>query len=170
MNRIILALLATALVYAGCKKKETQTSSTGCDTIIINCEEKTSYLAFHWEFKPSDLDTMVIRSFKYDDGFNTLIKENIYTGTETDLGDANHYYPDIRIENRYDYSIELPGINSTIYIHPGLIQDKTDTLICPRHGPPHEYCYSWPPYYVVDGDTVTASTKGPYDFLLFVTK
>jgi hypothetical protein len=170
MNRIILALLVASLMYAGCRKKETQTSTTGCDTIIINCEEKTSYLAFHWEFKPNELDTMVIRSFKYDDGFKTLTEENIYTGAEINSGDANHHFADIRIENQYDYTIELPGINRTFFIHPGLIQDKTDTLICPRHGPPHEYCFSWPPYYVIDGDTVTSYTKGPYNFFLLLLK
>lgn len=171
MNRILLALLATIAVYAGCSKTKTSTtSSKGCDTIIINCEEVNSYLAFHWEFKPGDLDTMIIRSYKYNDGFKTLTGENIYTGSETNSGDANHHYPDIRIENQNDYTIELPGINRTFYIHPGLIEDKTDTLLCPRHGPPHEYCISWPYYYTIDNDTVIANTKGPYNFFLFITK
>lgn len=165
MNRLLLTTLAAiTLCYISCDTQKPQ-----CEPIVYPCSKVTAGLAFTYQFDSADIDPMIIHTYKYDDNFQTLISKQVHTGTGNDSSNANYYFTDIRIDDEYDYKIELPNMGKEFFIHAAPISTANDTVQCPHDNLRHlPTCRRNADYFVVNGDTTGAASDAPYNFYVLL--
>lgn len=146
MNRILFLSL-TILLAVGCKKNEnpyTEPQDEEC------YEEKTCnyvhpMIVFSEDYNTDDVDTIILKRYKYNDNFNTFIdsemhgSKNMFTSQRSN--GIYKVHEKTRISDRYDYIVMVPALDTSFYIHSSLIPQKMQTVECGTPG--YASCFSY---------------------------
>ncbi len=166
MNRIILALLATAVLYAGCKKEKTPE----CRPYIQQCKRVQLPTAFIG-FDSAELANIVVYRYAYDSTFTKEIDRTNFSFTGSYLKSGHEVFYKVQVSDSFDYKIEVPAANTSFYIHSAPIPDKTDTIECPSRGTPYNPpCITFAPVVWVNGKEGLLDQTGPIDVYLMLKK
>jgi hypothetical protein len=128
----------------------------------------TTFIGFHQE----DIDTLVIKRYKANDGFRTLIDSFVITNgalnggkgvgiyttkNDTTLVYVNDSYPDSGILPGFDYKIFIPRIRRTISISNIVSEDNEGSQKCtnPINSFQVDDIMNISPTYFETGDNVT---------------
>lgn len=165
MNRILIALTIALIALVGCNKGDDKNS---CPLTVTECMEIKPYLVLHWSFRQSDIDMFIVKAYKYDDSYRTLLNTDTVRYIDDGTGDANHHFPDLKFSDSLDFSLEFPNIGKTIYIHSAPVPVQFDTTDCEHRRAANDVCGVSAPYYTVNEDTVRLQSDGPLSRLLLV--
>lgn len=150
MNRIFLALLVTSILHIGCKK-EPDTSPTRvapCDT-VRECLKMSAPIKFTG-FNTTELDTIILRKYSYDNSFTTLLSKEMKLYSDDEINDNAPL--SLMINDSFDFVIEVPATGKQYYIHSAPIPLTLDTFTCgeiTHYSPP---CTSFAPYILVNSE------------------
>lgn len=146
MNRILFFSFAILLAI-GCKKK----GNAPAEPQDVDCyEEKTCnyvhpMIVFSEDYNISDVDTIILKRYKYNDNFNTFIDSEMHGSKDMFTSQKNNgiykVHEKTRISDRYDYIVTVPALDTSFYIHSSVIPKKTQTVECGTPG--YASCFSY---------------------------
>ena len=172
MNRIILALLVTTVVYAGCKKEDDITTTPPCIDYdyIRGCLSQYIPIAFY-NNDTTGLDTIIVTTYSRGQQFSNASGSTTFTDKYEKVSTSGFLaFKNIKITDTLDYLIELPATNKQYYVSAATIQPLVDTVWCNEHRGGYGYCYSWSQYFIVNGDTVQPYRYGNFELVLLLNK
>ena len=101
-------------------------------------------------FSTSELDTIILRKYSYDNSFTTLLSKEMKLYSAEELN--NDAPLNLMINDSFDFVIEVPATGKLYNIHSAPIPLTLDTFECgeiTHYSPP---CTSFAPYILVNSE------------------
>lgn len=156
MNRLLILSFAFVL-FTGCNGRDEHKYNTApiepcTGHIEVNCTLVSPILGFDTSFTKTDVNTIILKRYKYDDNFNTFIDSTTYDSSDIFTsgysGGTRVFHRNAKISDRYDYRVILPTTNNIFELHSTKAIPTTMSVPCHQPGP---YCAYRAEYVLVDG-------------------